>query len=159
MSGVGKSTIGKKLASDIGYEFIDVDKIMESREGVVLQEILDKMGDEGFIKLEEQAILNLSSIQNSIISPGGSVIYSDKAIEHLKSISTFVYLKISLEELEKRLPISKRIRGIVGLKHKTLAELYNERTPFYEKYADIIIDVVDKNPDIVIREIKNKIGI
>jgi len=159
MSGVGKSTIGRKLASDFGYKFIDIDKIIENKEGINLQTILDKMGDSEFIKLEEQSVLGLSFVKNTIISPGGSIIYSDRALNYLKSISTIIYLGVSLKEIEKRLSSSKKLRGIVGLKHKTLTELYNERVPLYEKYADIQIDVTDKNLDIVIQEIKSRIGI
>jgi len=159
MSGVGKSTIGRKIASDLGYKFIDVDKIIENKEGVNLQTILDKIGDSEFIKLEEQSVLGLSFVKNTIISPGGSVIYSDRALNYLKSISTIIYLEISLKEIEKRLSSSKELRGIVGLKQKTLAELYNERIALYEKYTDVQINVSGKNPDIIIQEIKKRIGI
>jgi shikimate kinase len=159
MSGAGKSTIGKKVSLDLGYRFVDIDKIIEKKEGVDLQTILDKVGDGEFIKLEEQTVLNLSFVKNTIISPGGSVIYSDKAMNYLKSISTIIYLEVFLKEIEKRLSSSKELRGIVGLKQKTLAELYSERIPLYKKYADVQIDVIGKNLDIIVQEIKKRIGI
>lgn len=157
MSGAGKSTIGKKVALDLGYRFIDIDKIIENKEGFDLQTILDKVGDSEFIKLEEQAVLGLSFVKNTVISPGGSVIYSGKAMNYLKSISTIIYLEVSLKEIEKRLSSSKELRGIVELKHKTLAELYNKRTPLYEKYADVQIDVTGKSLGTIIKEIIRKI--
>jgi shikimate kinase len=159
MPSVGKSTIGKKIALELGYKFIDIDKIIENKEGINLQTILNKIGDSQFIKLEEQSVLGLSFVKNTIISPGGSIIYSDKALNYLKSISTIIYLEVSLKEIEKRLSSSKELRGIVGLKHKTLAKLYNERIILYKKYADIQIDVTGKNLDIIVQEIKKRTGI
>jgi len=159
MPGAGKSTIGEKIAKDFGYKFIDIDKIIEDDKKIGLQSILNQIGDKEFIKLEEQTVLNLSSVQNSIISPGGSVIYSPKAMNYLKSISTIIYLNISLEEIEKRVSSSKESRGIVGLKDKTLIEVYNKRTPLYKQYADIQIDVTDKGLNTVIQEIRKKLGI
>ena len=159
MSGVGKSTIGKKIASDFRYKFIDIDKIIEKEKGVSLQFLLDKVGDNEFVRLEEQVILNLPFIKNTVISPGGSVIYSEKTMNYLRSISKIVYLRSSLEEIEKRISRNKELRGIVGLKNKTFTEIYSERVPLYERYADIQIDVLNKSPKIISQEIRKKIGI
>ena len=139
MSGVGKSGIGKELSNRVGYNFIDIDEIIEKSSGKKLQEMIDELGNEKFLKTEEKAILGIGRIENSVISPGGSAIYSEMAMSFLKSISKIVFLDATLEEIEKRnLDFSKR--GIVGLE-KGLEKLLDERLPLYRKYADITIDL------------------
>ena len=80
MAGAGKSTIGRALAKRLGYTFIDVDHLIRENTGMPLQTLIDKEGDLAFIRFEEEAILRLGQVDRSIISPGGSVIYSEKAM-------------------------------------------------------------------------------
>lgn len=140
MSGVGKTRIGSLLSAKLSYRFIDIDRIIEENSGKKLQELIDGLGNEEFLEMEENAILNITDTSNTVISPGGSAIYSEKAMNFLKSISTVVFLDASLTEIKRRTS-DFFDRGIVGLKEKGLKRLFEERIPLYRKYADITINV------------------
>lgn len=137
MPGSGKSTIGAELAKMLSYNFIDIDKIIEDKKRKSLQSILDEIGDSKFIALEEEVIIELK-ISNSVLSPGGSAVYSDRAMRHLKSISKIVFLDVQLQEIKKRVS-NISARGIVGLRNKTIDDVYRERLPLYKQYADYVI--------------------
>ena len=139
MSGVGKSRIGRELSNKVGYNFIDIDEIIERNSDKKLQEMIDGLGNEKFLKIEEEAILGIGRIDNSVISPGGSSIYSERAMNFLKSISKIVFLSATLQEIKNRTSNFSK-RGIVGLE-RGLEKLFEERLPLYRKYADITIDL------------------
>lgn len=156
MSGAGKSRIGQLLAKKMNYRYIDVDRIIEKNNNRRLQELIDSLGDEKFLEIEEKAILSIGRIENSVISPGGSSIYSVAAMNYLKSNSKIVFLNASLEEIKSRnLDFSKR--GIVGLKGKGLESLFEERLPLYKRYADVTIDLKNVSNWVIINEIIEKI--
>lgn len=138
MPGSGKSTVGVVLAKVLGYEFVDSDLIIQKNEGKLLYEIMDEQGIDGFIRIENQVNSQLS-VSRSVIATGGSVIYGQEAMQHLKSIGKVVYLKLSYQALETRLG-NLKCRGVVLKEGQTLKTLYDERVPLYEKYADITID-------------------
>ncbi|MEG0368556.1 MAG: shikimate kinase [Hungatella sp.] len=138
MPASGKSTIGVLLAKRLGYSFVDVDILIQEKEKHLLKEIIAERGEDGFLEVENRVNADLEAEQ-SVIAPGGSVIYSAEAMEHLKAIGTVVYLKLSYEELEERLG-DLVDRGVVLKEGMTLSDLYNERVPYYEKYADITVD-------------------
>lgn len=138
MPGVGKSTVGVILAKVLGYQFVDSDLVIQQKEGRLLKEIIAEVGPEGFIEVENRINASLEA-ENSIIATGGSVVYGQEAMEHLKEIGTVVYLALPYEEIEKRLS-DIRGRGVVLRDGQTLKDLYEERTVLYEKYADIRID-------------------
>ncbi len=138
MPASGKSTVGVLLAKRLGYSFVDVDIIIQEQEGRLLKEIIEEEGQEGFMEVENRINAGID-VHHSIISPGGSVIYGKEAIEHLKDISIVVYLKLSYEDLKERLG-NLVDRGVVLKEGMTLRDLYEERVPYYEKYADITID-------------------
>ncbi len=141
MSGVGKSRIGKLLSKKLNYGYVDIDRLIEQRNHKRLQEIVDSLGDEKFLEVEEEAILGVGvEANNVVISPGGSAIYSERAMDYLKSISKIVFLNATLEEIKMRAGNFSR-RGIVGLKEKGLQKLFQERLPFYQKYADLTVDI------------------
>lgn len=137
MPGVGKSTIGVVLAKELGYEFVDADLLIQKREGRLLKDIIAGDGVDGFLKIEEEVNASID-VQRTIIATGGSVIYGQKAMEHLAQIGTIVYLKLAFEPLSQRLGNLKG-RGVVLKDGQDLRALYDERTPLYEKYADITI--------------------
>ena len=137
MPGVGKSTVGVILAKVLGYQFVDADLVIQQQEGKLLCEIIEEAGTEGFIEVENRVNAALDAT-HSIIATGGSVIYGKEAMEHLQSIGRIVYLKVSFETLEKRLADIKG-RGVVLKKGQDLKALFDERSPLYEKYADIQI--------------------
>lgn len=138
MAGAGKSTIGKALARRLNYTFIDVDGLITEKAGMPLQALIDKQGDSALIRFEEEAILGLEQVDNCIISPGGSVVYSKKAMEHLKKVSKIVFLDAPFRSIVKRTPNARK-RGIVGLRDRSLKELFEERLVLYRKYADFSI--------------------
>lgn len=142
MPGAGKSTVGIVLAKVLGYDFIDSDLLIQKEEGKLLWQIMEDVGNEGFNRIEERVNSRICA-DRSVIATGGSVVYGPKAMEHLRSIGTVLYLKVSCEALEKRLgDLTKR--GVVFEPGQTLADLYNERVPLYEKYAHITVDVGNK---------------
>lgn len=140
MAGAGKSTIGKALAKRLNYTFIDVDRLITEKTGMPLQALIDKQGDSALIRFEEEAILSLGQLDNCIISPGGSVVYSREAMRHLKNISKIVFLDAPFRSIVKRIPNARR-RGIVGLRDRSLKELFEERLILYNKYADFSIKI------------------
>jgi shikimate kinase len=140
MSGVGKSRIGQLLAQKLHFSFIDIDRVMEKNSGRKLQELVDCLGDMKFIEAEEIAILDIGKVSDTVISPGGSAIYSEKAMTLLKGISKVVFLSAALAEIEKR-TVNFSERGIVGLKEKGINRLFEERLPLYLKYADVTVDI------------------
>lgn len=138
MPGCGKSTIGVVLAKILGYSFVDSDLVIQERENKLLQDIIDKDGLDCFLKCEENAILSINC-DNSVIATGGSAIYSQVAMEHLKKNGKIIFLNVDRNDIETRIT-NLDTRGIVGAKDKTIAEIFEERMPFYEKYADIVVD-------------------
>lgn len=139
MPGAGKSTIGIVLAKVLGYDFIDSDLLIQKSEGKLLWQIMKEVGNDGFNQIEERVNAHIDA-DRSVISPGGSVIYGPKAMEHLRSIGVVVYLKVTCQTLKKRLGNLTK-RGVVLKPGQTLENLYEERTPLYEKYAHITVDV------------------
>jgi shikimate kinase len=140
MAGVGKSTIGSTIAVYFGLEFIDTDVLIKKKMGSSLQSLIEKNGDEAFMKLEEKTILDLPRREQCLISTGGSVIYSEKAINYLKEWSTVVLLEDSFENIASRI-IDPESRGLVGLKNGNLRELFRQRRKLYLRYADLRIDL------------------
>lgn len=154
MPACGKSTAGVLLAKKIGFGFIDTDLLIQKREAALLCDILKKHGAEGFIEVEEQVNAELSA-DRCVIATGGSVVYGEKAMNNLKSLGKTVYLKVGLEELEKRLNGEDIFaRGVVMRKKgETLKELLDERAPLYEKYADVTIDCNNLSLDETVESI------
>ena len=144
MPGSGKSTIGVVLAKVLGYEFVDSDLLIQKREKRLLSEIIEQEGIEGFLEIENDVNKNLN-VERTVIATGGSAVYGAEAMAHLKRIGTVIYLKLDYKRLRRRLGSLKK-RGVVLKKGQTFRMLYEERTPLYEKYADLIID--EENNDI-----------
>ena len=143
MPGAGKSTIGVVLAKVLGYQFLDSDLLIQKQEKRRLSEIIEEEGYKGFKDVENRVNVSIEA-ENTVIATGGSVVYCEEAMEHLKSIGTVVYLKLSLNALSKRLGNLKG-RGVLLREGQNLTDLYEERTPLYEKYADIVIDEEGKD--------------
>ncbi len=139
MPGAGKSTVGIVLAKILGMEFVDSDLLIQKRENKLLWEIIEERGLEGFNAVEEEVNCSINT-ERTIIATGGSAVYSEKAMKHFREIGTVVYLKVSLQELERRLGDLKN-RGVSIKEGQTLGDLYEERRPLYEKYADLTVDL------------------
>lgn len=138
MPGSGKSTLGVVLAKCLGYQFVDVDLLIQQREGALLQEILDARGTAAFLEAEEEAVCSLDC-QGHIIAPGGSAVCRERAALHLKSLGALVYLRVPLEELQRRIQ-NLSSRGIAMEDGQTLADVLAFRSPLYEAYADLTVD-------------------
>ena len=139
MPGSGKTTIGTELSEKIGYGYIDSDSVIVAREGKRLNEIIAERGREVFLDIEAKINSELCA-SRCVIATGGSVIYRDFAMQKLKEKGTIVYLKVSYEEIAKRLGDLKK-RGVALKEGFTLKDLYEERAPLYEKYADIVVEL------------------
>lgn len=148
MPSAGKSTIGVLLAKRLGYSFIDVDIVIQETEGKLLKDIIAQEGMDGFLEVENRVNAGLQASQ-SVIAPGGSVIYGREAMEHLKEISTVIYLKMSYQELERRVG-DVVDRGVALKEGMTLKDLYNERTVYYERYADFTVDEEGMTPGQIV---------
>ncbi len=139
MPSSGKSTLGVLLAKNLGYEFIDSDLVIQKREGKRLHKIISEKGVDAFLEIEDAANLSIES-RDAVIATGGSVVYCERAMEHLKTLGRVVYLQIPYEVMARRLGDFSH-RGVVVRSGSTLLDMYLERVPLYEKYADITVDV------------------
>jgi shikimate kinase len=151
MAGVGKSTIGLALAKALGFSFTDLDKYIRDKVGRTIQDIIDTKGEKALLLIEKRRMYEIN-IKRRIIAPGGSIIYHPDLMEFLKQRSVLVYLDDTFENVEGRLK-NASTRGIVGLKNKTLREIYDERRPLYSKYADITVYPAGKSQEQVVKEI------
>jgi shikimate kinase len=142
MPGSGKTTIGTELAEVIGYGYIDSDSVIVAREGKRLNEIIAEVGREAFLDIEAKVNSTITA-RRCVVATGGSVIYRDYAMQKLKELGTIVYLQLPYEEIEKRLGDLKK-RGVALKDGFTLRDLYEERAPLYEKYADIVVELDGK---------------
>ena len=137
MPGSGKTTVGTYLSELIGYGYIDSDSVIVAREGMRLPEIIEQKGREAFLDIEAKVNSEICA-SRCVIATGGSVIYRERALEALKKIGKVVYLQLSYEEIDRRLGDLKA-RGVALKEGFTLRDLYNERVPLYEKYADVVV--------------------
>ncbi|MEE9399420.1 MAG: shikimate kinase [Dehalococcoidales bacterium] len=151
MAGVGKSTIGTGLSQTLGYTFIDLDTYILEKDGKTVQQIIDDNGEDALLRLEKQRMYEIDLAQ-VVVAPGGSIIYHHDLMEYLKQHSTLVYLDDSFENIEEKLT-NVLARGIVGLRNKSLRQIYDERRPLYSQYADTIINCQGKLQDQLIKEI------
>lgn len=138
MPGCGKSTVGVVLAKTLGYRFLDSDLLIQESENRLLSEIIEQEGLDGFNAIENKVNASIN-VKKSVIATGGSVIYGKEAMEHLKEIGVVVYIKLPYEKIKRRLGNLAQ-RGVAIKDNQTLRDLYNERVPLYEKYADIIVE-------------------
>ena len=138
MPGAGKSTIGVILAKVLGKDFIDADLVIQKKEGRLLREIIEQEGPDGFLAVEERVNAGICP-DAAVIATGGSVVYGQRAMEHLGRIGAIVYLKLSYPAVESRLR-DIRGRGVVLRDGQTLLDLYQERAVLYERYADVTVE-------------------
>ncbi len=145
MPGAGKSTVGILLAKSMLMSFCDTDLLIQNETGESLCDTIKKSGIDAFIELEDEIIYK-NDFNNSVIATGGSAVYGERAMNKLKENGKIVYLKVTPEELNRRVN-NIHTRGIAMKEGTTLAQLYEERAPLYEKYADITIECDGKTPE------------
>lgn len=134
MPGSGKSTIGVLLAKALNYDFLDTDILIQKKTGKKLYETINEKGVDAFLQLENNVLKELD-VKNTIIATGGSAVFGTEAMMHLSTLGKIIYLNLSSEEIIRRVNNIKT-RGIVMKKGKTLKDIYAERVPLYEKYAN-----------------------
>jgi len=151
MPAVGKSTVGNLLARPLGFDFLDTDDLIQSKENKSLSQIIREKGLAGFLKVEEKHMVEIACRKN-VIATGGSVIYRKKTMDHLSEISTIIYLSIDLDTLLTRLSdiIS---RGVAIGPEKSIEDLYKERTPLYDEYCDIKINCASMTAAQVVEKV------
>ena len=143
MPGAGKSTVGRLLACELGRPFIDTDELIVRREGKTLAAIIEQQGLASFCEIEERHILSLD-LDAHVVATGGSVVYSDRAMDYLMNSGILIYLRVPLDLIRDRIDLGTR--GVVIQPGQNLEHLWEERTPLYESYADVVIDC-DARPD------------
>jgi shikimate kinase len=151
MPGVGKSTVGVLLAKELAREFVDTDLMIQTREGKTLQDIVYETDFQHLRALEEAEVLALNSDRH-VIATGGSVVYSDRAMQRLKALGQVVFLDLDFNTLQGRIE-NFSTRGIASPANQNLDEIYTERLPLYRRYADITIDCRGKELPQVVAEI------
>ena len=137
MAGAGKSTIGRKLAEGLGWAQVDTDFLIEAAYGVRLQTVADALSKEEFLDMEG-AVIRTLRMRRAVLSTGGSVIYRDEAMRHLKSLGPVVYLKLSLPVILERIS-RKPDRGLAIAPGQTIEDLFREREELYHKWADHVV--------------------
>ena len=133
----GKSTVGVILAKLLGMQFLDTDLLIQQKTGMRLNEIIASKGTDGFLRIEQSVCASIVA-DNTVIATGGSVVFSQSAMEHLKADGKAVYLQISLPELKKRLRDAKA-RGVILRDGESIEELFAEREALYSRYADVVV--------------------
>lgn len=151
MPGAGKSTLGLLLAKDLAKDFVDTDLLIQLEERKTLQDILHHQGYLALRQAEEKILLN-AQYPNHIIATGGSAVYSEAGMHHLKQFGQIIFLDASIETLEQRIH-NMDSRGIARPANQTFADVYAERRPLYLRYADIVIDCNGKNQEQLVEEV------
>jgi shikimate kinase len=151
MPGVGKSTVGVLLAKRLNFSFLDTDIYIQTQEGKSLQELIQIHGAAGFCDIEERHILSVD-VSSHVIAPGGSVVYRPKTMEHLGINGVIIHLDLELDRLKKRLD-DIDARGVVIAPDQKLEDLFVQRHPLYQKYANVRIITDGLTPDQVVGKI------
>ncbi len=149
MSGAGKSTLGVLLAKALGMDFLDTDILLQQRTGRLLQDLLDEEGMEAFLQAEEDILASLQ-VHRCVVATGGSAVYSRRGMEHLRQCGRIVYLRVSYEEIARRIT-DITTRGVVLRKGCGLKDAYEERLPLYERYSDLTVDCTGRQIEETLR--------
>ena len=159
MPGTGKSVVGKELARQLDYAFVDADDVIREATGKTLPEILRQDGLEAFYRIEEQVGLTLDR-QSTVIATGGSMVLYPAAMEHLKEQGIVVWLETPLSQIARRMPADLIDRGIAAPPGATLREIYDQRRTLYAQYADLMVVSQDGESDTahMVEEVMRTVG-
>lgn len=152
MPASGKSTLGVLLAKTLGMNFLDTDLLMQRKEEMLLQDIVDERGIEGFLSIEEEILKDLN-VEATVISTGGSAVYSQDGMKNLKSLGKIIYIKVDFPTIDERLHNIKS-RGVVLGEKQTLEDLYNERCPLYEEWAHVVFESQGRTVEECVEELQ-----
>lgn len=151
MPGAGKSTVGVVLAKKLGYRFLDSDLVIQEKTGKLLHQLLEERGEAGFLMLENQINREIGGAR-LVIATGGSAVYGEQAMAHFKEMGEVIYLRLGCEEIAARLG-DLHERGVVIREGCMLRDLYEERVPLYERYADRTVDYGGRQIRDIVEEI------
>jgi len=155
MAGAGKTTLGKALAQKLNWLHVDTDYLLEAWWGTELETLRKTLGANDFLRAEQEIILQLK-VKKTVISTGGSVVYSEQAMNYLRQLGKIIYLQASQETLEQRIKQNPK-RGLIIQPGQTIADLVAERTPLYQKYAQFSIHTesnLDQNLEQILTWLK-----
>jgi shikimate kinase len=155
MPGSGKSTVGIILSKKLSLGFIDTDIMIQMSQGQSLQEIIEASGYLHLREIEERELLKIS-VQHYVIATGGSAVYSDKAMSHLRDLSHIVFLEVDYDTCRKRIH-NFETRGIAKSDTQTFRNLYDERQLLYRKYAELTVDCNTRDQEEIAEEIALKV--
>ncbi len=154
----GKSTVCNLLAKKLGWPVYDIDRLIEEKEGIPIAKVIKQKGRDYVIKLEAESVLELN-LENTILAPGGSIIYGKNCHGHISRQSRVIWLDVPIEAIQERLADDpNNERGIIGLEDSGLMKLFVERVPKYKALADIKVETADKTPEVVAQEILEKVN-
>src|SRR5690554_7074859 len=157
--GAGKSTIGRMLAKELGYRFLDSDRIIEERCGANIPWSFDVEGEDGFRQRETAMLDELTGEQGTVLATGGGAVMRPENHPLLKKNSVVVYLKTSIEQQVER---TRKDRNRPLLQNDdpegVLRRLFAVRDPLYTKLADIVMFTDRKSPRLVVRQLVNRIN-
>ena len=156
MPACGKSTVGVILAKTLGIDFVDTDLIIQKREGMLLQQIIDSRGIDEFLECERRAVMSLEC-DNCVVATGGSVIFKEDAIAHLKENGKIFYLNVPLDEIKMRLSNIKT-RGVAAAHGESIEDIYNCRKPLYERLCDVNLDLTGCSAEDTVSKICEILG-
>ncbi|MDN3640594.1 shikimate kinase [Simiduia curdlanivorans] len=156
MPGAGKSTIGVVLAKELAKDFIDTDVLIQVREKQTLQEIMDASDYLNLRRIEEEVLLE-TDLPNHVIATGGSAVYGDAGMQHLKTYGPVVFLSVSLNELRRRIH-NYESRGIARRPDQSFDDVFAERNRLYREYADIVVECDGLNQAEVIESLRAQLA-
>jgi shikimate kinase len=151
MAGAGKTTVGAALANKLDYAFTDLDVHIQNNDFRSIQEIIDTQGEIALLQLERDQMYKID-LSRRVVSPGGSIIYHQDLMTYLKERAALIYLDEEFSTIEKRIS-DPSVRGIIGFKSRSLKEIYEERRPLYNRYADVIVKSSGKDLNGLLNEI------
>ena len=156
-SGSGKSSVGKKLAKNLSYNFLDTDRIIEKTTSLSIDETISTKGEKEFRSIETQVLSKIDFSQNNVISTGGGLPTEKDNIRIMKNNGSIIWLRASIDSIYNRLKNSKEIRPLIGnhIEKENIESLYNSRQSVYN-IADVSIDTDNKNLDEITKELINK---
>lgn len=139
MPGAGKSTVGVLLARELGLDFTDTDLLIQRREGMSLQALVDTKGHEALRRIEADVLSGIT-LRGHVIATGGSAVYSDSAMATLAREGVIVHLHVDLPVIRERVT-DFDTRGIARAAGQSIEDLYREREALYHQHADVSVDV------------------
>ncbi len=151
--GSGKSTVGRILSGKIGFAFIDLDELIERREGVSVSDIFESRGEEGFRDIESEVLREIVGQENNVVSTGGGVVLREGNRDLMSGSGVTVYLRTPAWVVWERIRRDTS-RPLLRVENpfERICELLGERTALYE-LADVVVDTDSLTPEEVAEKI------